>query len=450
MKVGSCRGGVIRSIVHHNDDDDGHGSIFGELLQHPTKAILSSYVIDQDWLVQQLQGVQKVHLILDNGRKKMNGLIKLAIPGWTASFPPFPPFPQYGVMHSKIMILFYGRSEWMRIIISSSNLCAHDFSDVENIAYVEDFPFISVVEDDCISDTEFDSDLEDGVYGCNDINDISNNSKNNKSNKNNKTLKDDLKELLKVLHVPEEIIKGQVFDNFLFPTRKNEPRLIWSVPGMHRIIEPPNSSNAVGIERLKEVALNFSSSSPPNIATVECQGSSLGWMGPQFIKDFLSALGGRSADLKVVFPTEKYAVRNGGISKFGTIFCKEKYFKPREIFYRCQAKDGRPLHSKIVSCWNAKNVLVSLYVGSANFTVSAWGRKVGDGRRNSLLVSNYELGIWIGGFDACSACSGYRYDLSQPSSLSSSHPPPIPYKRDPLEAYSKDDRPWIQEEHTDS
>lgn len=379
-------------------------------------AILSSYVIEQEWLEEMLENIPKVHLILDNGRKKRTDIMHLK-PGWTASFPPFPSFPAYGVMHSKMMILFY--KDWMRIIISSSNLCKHDFTVVENIAYIEDFPLIN----DLSHCDDGDGDLHLSTIN-KEVGDHQHNTEkeNIKKDINSTPFKEDLKELLKVLHVPQEILRASVFDDYLF-TSKNDSlvcRIVWSVPGMHRC----DSGNCkIGIERLLSI-------SNVKVAKVECQGSSLGFMGPEFLKDFLTSIGPSLLrnQLRIVFPTKKYALSNGGISMFGTIFCKEKYFQPKELFYRCIAEGGRPLHSKIISCWTQDDKLSSIYVGSANFTPSAWGRKVKGGTH--LLVSNYELGVYIKGFDG----SPSGKDIL------------IPYKRDPLQKYSIDDVPWIQED----
>lgn len=115
-----------------------------------------------------------------------------------------------------------------------------------------------------------------------------------------------------------------------------------------------------------------------------------------------------------------------GPGAFGTIFCKSKDWAaasaPRSSFFQCVSsiRAGRPLHIKIMTVWEGERLLYT-YLGSHNFTSSAWGRLVKDGRQQ--LVSNFELGVLLDPRD---------------------YPPLFSYKR-PAEPYAASDAPWAQD-----
>lgn len=100
------------------------------------KCIFTAYCIDESWLLPHLRKVPRIVFCTHNhegrrppraGRFKRGNL--------TVIFPPFPSFPNYGVMHSKLMLLFY--STFLRVVISSANLVAYDYEEVQNVPYYQ-------------------------------------------------------------------------------------------------------------------------------------------------------------------------------------------------------------------------------------------------------------------------------------------------------------------------
>lgn len=180
--------------------------------------------------------------------------------------------------------------------------------------------------------------------------------------------------------------------------------------------------------------------------TIECQGSSLGRLDRTWLADFAecctgtvpsggrAAKGGQADRVKIVFPTMEHVLQSPrGPEDFGTIFFQQKNWHqlgyPRELFSQCISVcgSGRALHSKVIAAF-ADAVPVWYYVGSANFTASAWGSFVKD--RQKVLIANFEAGVV----------------LSHPADASTLFPAglfPYPYQR-PLQKYRPSDLPWMQ------
>lgn len=91
-----------------------------------TSCFLSAYVADIPWLHSKLSSIDRVVLCLDKSGKDSR-LPK----NWQLVIPDFPKFPSYGVMHSKIMLLFY--PDHCRLVISSANLMDYDYDLVQNV-----------------------------------------------------------------------------------------------------------------------------------------------------------------------------------------------------------------------------------------------------------------------------------------------------------------------------
>jgi len=187
--------------------------------------------------------------------------------------------------------------------------------------------------------------------------------------------------------------------------------------------------------------------------SLECQGSSIGQYSTQWMNEFFCSARGESARtwldrpktqraklpwpaVKIVFPS-KETVRNSklGFNGGGTMFCRKAQWEaekfPRELFHDSKSKRGRVLmHSKMILGTFSNNTSSSssagssssrayrapidsedeadsgnersntntnitgwAYVGSHNFTPSAWGTLSGSLSQPSLNIVNYELGI---------------------------------------------------------
>ncbi|KAL7278790.1 hypothetical protein ACG7TL_007799 [Trametes sanguinea] len=178
------------------------------------------------------------------------------------------------------------------------------------------------------------------------------------------------------------------------------------------------------------------------------QGSSIGSYSSTWMNEFYRSARGESTQswldmpkgrrakvpyppVKILFPTTQY-VRESvlGEAGGGTMFCRRKQWEatnfPRDLFHQSRSKRGRVLmHSKMILATfrdkrgtldnqsrssttsqsqssqevnedEDKDPLVGwLYMGSHNFTPSAWGTLSGSGFTPTLNVTNYELGIVI-------------------------------------------------------
>lgn len=246
-------------------------------------------------------------------------------------------------------------------------------------------------------------------------------------------------------------------------------QLVYSVPGMHPVSRPN------GLAMLaNRVSAQYGHLSRDRIH-LECQGSSLGGLEPEWLRTVLECAAGslpaakdqpgspgrsdgkwkqvkndREAAsgeefvgrLKIVFPTMSYVLNSPeGPAGFGTIFCQPKHWEnrryPRKLFYQCQSchGSGRALHTKIISCAETYH-----YIGSANFTPSAWGKFVKG--RTSLMVANYELGVLV---PADADGGGRDGDDLAHTNLFPHGKFPYPYRR-PLIPYNPpDDIPWMQD-----
>ncbi|PJF19193.1 hypothetical protein PSACC_01035 [Paramicrosporidium saccamoebae] len=327
------------------------------------KCLLTTYVLDEEWLFPKLKEVPNVILCYDDGKRHAQALVskrgKL-----TCVMPSFPKFPSYGVMHCKLMLLFY--ADFLRVMV-----------------FIQDLPR---------------AEPQVGVF----------------------EFKDDLCRLLRSLGITETLISNEELS--VYDWSKVTARMVYSVPGMI------NVSHASGLVMLSERV-----PTAEKLDWIESQGSSLGAMPETWLDDVMACCAGRrpgnsrkrpsedaALNIKVVFPTTAYALNsNLGPGAFGTIFCQSKNWNspnyPRALFHKClsTSADYRPLHTKILSTPNWT------YIGSSNFTPSAWGKFVKE--KSALMIANYELGVIVEGADF-----------------------PFPYRR-PVSPYEKDDVPWMQE-----
>jgi len=166
---------------------------------------------------------------------------------------------------------------------------------------------------------------------------------------------------------------------------------------------------------------------------IEYQCSSLGKFDNKWLESVYKCCSGRApvdsvGRFRIIFPTMDSVMKSPlGPGAFGTIFCKSKDWSapnsPRAAFRQCIAMDlpGRPLHMKIMTVWSTDATLLYYYVGSANFTPSAWGRYVKEGRQ--MLISNFELGVIL---DPAECPARFAYER-------------------PAEPYEPHDTPWTQD-----
>lgn len=144
-----------------------------------------------------------------------------------------------------------------------------------------------------------------------------------------------------------------------------------------------------------------------------------------------------NSKFKIIFPTLKTVLSSLiGPSGFGTLFCKSKDFKspnfPSELFYDCTSDLNHSkysMHSKIMTVYSSSSsrAVEYIYLGSHNFTASAWGKTTKQG--SMLMINNFEVGVII----PKSTHKSFEY----------------PYLRPPPK-YGLNDLPWDQTDYFSS
>jgi len=255
-------------------------------------------------------------------------------------------------------------------------------------------------------------------------------------------------------------------------------QLVASIAGKHqtwpRVIETGHPRLMAAVRKL---GLRTGKSKQRKDLMLECQGSSLGIYTTQWLNEFHWSARGESAEdwlddskksreklpcpsIRVVFPT-KATVQESALGEQGggTIFCRRKQWAakkfPRSHFYDSKSKAGPVLmHSKMIIAMLQENALAGkrkqrehadteddtddeieviepaqgwAYIGSHNFTPSAWGTLSGSSFSPTLNISNYEIGVVF-----------LLKDSDEANRVACFQRPP--------RRYSPKDEPWIQEE----
>ncbi|CAD6896974.1 unnamed protein product [Tilletia controversa] len=135
------------------------------------EVVASSYCCDFEWLANEVLPTGKswaeggtcpeITFIAHSSDPNQRGVLPKmqGLPNWTIIMPIHPSAPPprasgssgsaparggffYGVMHCKFIVLFYPKSH-MRFILLSGNLVEHDWDQIENTAFMQDFPALS-------------------------------------------------------------------------------------------------------------------------------------------------------------------------------------------------------------------------------------------------------------------------------------------------------------------
>ncbi|KAI0087489.1 tyrosyl-DNA phosphodiesterase-domain-containing protein [Irpex rosettiformis] len=381
-------------------------------------AIISAYVINFPWMYTFFEPKTPVIVVTQD----MHGqeTIKEVLPEWIKTTP----FLRggHGCMHMKFMLIFY-KTGRLRVVVSTANLIEHDWRDIENSVWVQDIPArANPLAHDPKAD-DFPSIMV---------------------------------RILRSVNVAPALITLMRNGHNLPLRRLEELREKWDfsrvtvklVPSLSGKHEGWASVLKNGHTALMKAIIDLKIRAPPGQELVlECQGSSIGTYTTQWMNEFYICAQGESPKtwldktrasraklpyppIKILFPT-KYTVRNTvlGEAGGGTMFCRRTQWEaakfPRELFYDSKSKRGRVLmHSKMVlgtfrpsplsntasrtrtQARDDDDDIVEIpppsadcvgwaYVGSHNFTPSAWGTLSGSGFTPVLNVTNFELGIVI-------------------------------------------------------
>ncbi|OSD00730.1 phospholipase D/nuclease [Trametes coccinea BRFM310] len=385
-------------------------------------AIVSAFCWNYAWVYQMFSRNTPVIAVDHSATGDVS--IKAILPNWVRTTP----FLRngFGCMHMKFMLLFY-KTGRLRVVVSTANLVDYDWRDIENSVWVQDVPKRA----EPIT-TLAKSDKED--------------------------FPSTMVRVLHALNVAPALVNMLRNDHPNLPLQRLEDlRTHWDFSRVKAALVPSIAGKhegwpkviLTGHTRLMKSLIDMGAATPQGKELVlECQGSSIGSYSSTWMNEFYRSARGESTQswldmpkgrrakvpyppVKILFPTTQY-VRESvlGEAGGGTMFCRRKQWEatnfPRDLFHQSRSKRGRVLmHSKMILAtfrdkrgtldnqsrastasqsqssqeddeYEDKDSLVGwLYMGSHNFTPSAWGTLSGSGFTPTLNVTNYELGIVI-------------------------------------------------------
>ncbi|KAI5897696.1 phospholipase D/nuclease [Schizophyllum commune H4-8] len=366
-------------------------------------AILSSYALDAEWTYSFFERDTPV-IIMPQSR--------IGLPNWIRASP----FLRngYGCMHMK---LFY-KTGRLRVYIPTANLVQYDYRDIENFAWLQDIPRRPAHKPEPKPNPE-------------DFPSI-------------------MQRVLEALNIrPAQLETNTIPQHPNLPLQSiSDLRRLWDwslvkvhlVASLHGKYEGWPSVLQVGHPRLMKAVRNMGLAvDKEREVEVECQGSSIGRCTSVWINEMYGSMRGQSARewldatkkrreatplplVKIVYPTKATVHATAwGVNGGGTIFCRRATWEaknfPRQLFHDSKSTGGPVLmHTKLIEAkTSAKPSTTStnnndinstiddievvhpalgwVYVGSHNFTQSAWGTLSGSGFNPVLNVTNYELGV---------------------------------------------------------
>ncbi|KAH9851198.1 phospholipase D/nuclease [Lenzites betulinus] len=347
--------------------------------------------------------------------------LKAILPNWIRTTP----FLRngFGCMHMKFMLLFY-RDGRLRVVVSTANLVEYDWRDIENSVWVQDIPKLASPVTPPAKTEDFSSAIVRVLHALNVAPALINLLRNDHPNLPIQRLED-------------------IRSHWDFSRVK--AALVPSIAGKH---EGWPKVILTGHTRLMKALIDMQATVPKDKdLMLECQGSSIGNYSSMWVNEIYRSAKGQSTQdwlemprarrakvpypsIKILFPTARYVQESVlGEAGGGTMFCRRKQWEatnfPRELFHQTRSKRGRVLmHSKMIlatfvdkkspldrnqrattasssdsgtgeSNDSAESLAGWVYVGSHNFTPSAWGTLSGSGFNPTLNINNYELGIVI-------------------------------------------------------
>ncbi|KAK0490374.1 tyrosyl-DNA phosphodiesterase-domain-containing protein [Armillaria novae-zelandiae] len=370
-------------------------------------AILSSYAHDIPWIYQFFEREVPVIFVAHGESEGMRNIL----PNWIKTVPKLN--GPYGCMHMKFMIIFY-KTGRLRMVISTGNLVPFDYRDIENVVWLQDIPprGTPIVNDPKADD--FPATMQRVLHGVN----------------------------------VRRALELMVQEHPNLPLRKIEDlRSRWDFGKVRVLLVPSLAGKHDGwpevtltghtrlMMAIRNLGLRTKKGKAARKLELEYQGSSIGTYTTQWVNEFFYSARGESPQdylddskakraklpyppLKIIFPSKTTVQESAlGVQGGGTMFCRKaqwsgKYF-PRDRFYDSKSRAGKVLmHTKmIIGLLSDKPVDVDDsdtedsdievvdapigwgYLGSHNFTPSAWGTLSGSAFRPVLNIKNYEIGI---------------------------------------------------------
>ncbi|KAF8991300.1 phospholipase D nuclease [Cyathus striatus] len=378
--------------------------------------------------------------------------MKFVLPNWIRTTPPLR--GGYGCQHMK---LFY-KTGRLRVVISTANFIAYDWRNMENTIWLQDISLRSTPIPHDAKANDFPATLQ---HMLNSIN-----------------VRPALSTMIMDNH-PDLPIKSIEELRSKWDWSKVKVHLVASIAGKHEgwpaVVRAGHPRLMMAIRKM---GMRTGAGKSKKDLVLECQGSSLGNFTTQWLNEFHYSARGESAEdwldqsrkirekltfppIRIVFPTKSTVQQSvNGERGGGTIFCRRKQWAaknfPRDLFYDSKSKGGPVLmHSKMIIATRKDKALTGkgrqpresdteddtddeiqvvepaigwAYIGSHNFTPSAWGTLSGSSFNPVLNITNYEVGVVFPLKD--------EKDIDRVSC----------FERPPKKYTAGRDEPWIQEE----
>ncbi|EMR10427.1 hypothetical protein PNEG_01143 [Pneumocystis murina B123] len=362
-------------------------------------AVLSAFVIDPLWVLTKIQLFNTIIIFVHQAKSDEEEVINrlyLHIPNVSAIFPPM---EGANCMHCKLQLLFY--TTYLRVVIPSANLVDYDWGEtgtMENSMYIQDFPRRITVF------TGFSTDFERDIF-----------------------------HYCKIKNYPQHVLEKM--KNYDFSLSKNL-QFIHSIPLKAQKNSDLKDTGYVSLAK----AIQQLGKRHENDIKIDIMTSSLGLLNSTFLSNMYLALKGskvvasRNTDIqawktsmKIHFPSMNTVLSsNGGEESAGTICFQKRFWEylkfPKSILYDSTAVHvGCLMHHKIILVRNQTSTSDFFYIGSANFSSSAWGVLTRLNSKNPvILCRNWECGVILSLNDHYSCI--IEAILSETSSLPNSTP----------------------------
>ncbi|KDQ55780.1 hypothetical protein JAAARDRAFT_159157 [Jaapia argillacea MUCL 33604] len=396
-------------------------------------ALLSSYTTLWGWIYEFFDPSTPV-LIVSQPDETGQESVKNILPNWVRTTP----FLRSGrgCMHMKFMLLFH-KTGRLRVVVSTANFVDFDWRDIENTVWVQDIPLRASPIPHDPKATDFPATFERVLKALNVRSALDIMIRTDHPNIPFKSISD-LRRLWDFSKVKVKLVAS------IAGKHEGWPNVIHTG---HTALMKAVRDLGVRAGKEREVIVECQGSS---IGTYSTQ-----WMNEfhcsargESAEEWLDQAKTKRSKLpwppvKIVFPSLQ-TVRNSALGEpgGGTMFCRKSQWEaakfPRELFYDSNSKQGRILmHTKmIIATFRDRGVIGKsnkssssaqkgkrratpsdsdteysdddiveidppqsqhyvgwAYVGSHNFTPSAWGTLSGSSFSPTLNVTNYELGI---------------------------------------------------------
>lgn len=371
--------------------------LYSDLLLSPSEprtlqaAFMTTFCHEDSFIAPIVQSGVKFCLVTHSNR---GGKVQQISPNYTVILPKLR--DSWGKFHPKLYILQF--PECLRVVVTSANLVQHDWSEIGQTIWFQDFPKGTGSNDFSRSLKDFTNAMIPG--------------------NGRFSLRTDL---------------GIDLDAYDFSEAK--VTLLYSIPGRF----PSIDSYGLGrMQRLvRDTGVKYS------LATF--QFSSISGLTSSFLTQVKSSFTGKQdGELALIYPTLDRVQRcHRGLDAGLTTFLSEEMYTskafPRESMKKLEDPEGFPeitghlSHSKVLVVTKGEEVDddTVIYLGSHNLSSSAWGRFEKSG--SQIFMANYELGVVF--LPSPNSASMKRSIITR-----------LPFKF-PAASYEKRDIPWMLDVH---